>query len=159
MLFFSALSAGAETFVAIDKQSKIFDEPNVKGYVSLNTSNQEVTPVRGMVFKSLEHNNGWHVVEYSPGIRGYLSDQAVGTPSKLPTPGSFNIANLKGSTLKVNHLGDKWEAEANGKSYPGFAQDKILIFTDSNNYPVFSVVDFGDGPVAISYDNSVTGFF
>ena len=159
LLLCSALSANAETFVAVAKQSKIFDEPNVKGYVSLNTRNQEITPERGMVFKSMEHNNGWHIVEYSPGIRGYLSDQAVSSPSRLPNPGTYNLANHQGVSLKVTLSGDKWEAEANGKTYPGIAQGNILIFTNSGNVPVFSVVDFGDGPIAMSYDNDVTGFF
>ncbi len=158
-LLLSLNMALAETFVAVDKPAKIFDEPNVKGYVTLNTKNQEVTPSPGMVFKSLENSNGWHLVEYSPGLRGYISDQRLGTPTHLPKAGVYKVSNKAGATIKVSSDGNAWTAEINGHSYRGTVNGNIVVFMTPDNQQAYSLVDFGDGPIAICYDNDCTGFF
>ncbi|MDE6578314.1 MAG: hypothetical protein K2J82_08145 [Muribaculaceae bacterium] len=149
----------AENYVAVEKQAKIFDEPNVKGYVTLNTKNQEVSPIPGMIFKSLESNNGWQLVEYSPGLRGYLSDQFIGLPSRLPSEGTYTVANNRNLKLIAHRTENGWTAEVNGLKYNGQVVDNAVIFFNSDNLPAFSLVDFGQGVIAISYDNNSTGFF
>lgn len=154
-----AFNGLGQTFVAVDKPSKIFDEPNVKGFVTMNTQNQEVSPLPGMVFKSLEFNNGWHLVEYSPGLKGFLSDQRVSKSNVSPAPGVFSVANATGQKLKVAKEGDKWTAEINGKKFEGILQNNVVLFYSDDNRPAYSLVNFGEGPIVMSYDNNITKFF
>ncbi|MDE6298382.1 MAG: hypothetical protein K2M10_01865 [Muribaculaceae bacterium] len=158
-LMLSSVAAYADTFVAVDRPAKVFDSPNAKGYVTLNTKNVEVEAKPGMVFSSSENSNGWYLVEYSPGLRGYISAQTVATPVKLPSAGSYKVANRPASTIKVENDGDAWKGTIDGTIYNGKAFDKIVVLFDADNKPAYSVVDLGQGPIVMSYDNNVTGFF
>lgn len=149
----------ADSFVVVEKPAKIFDEPNVKGYVTLNTRNQEVAPSPGMVFKSLENSNGWHLVEYSPGLRGYISDQRLVKPTRIPKAGSYKVTNKPGANLNVSSSGDKWMAEIDGIKYQGIVSDNVIIFMNSENQPAYSLAVVGEDVIAMCYDNNCTGFF
>lgn len=159
MLSAASLPVAAETYVAVDKPAKVFDEPNARGYVTLNTKNQEVAPLPGMVFKSIENSNGWHQVEYSPGLRGYISGQSVASKTLAPGAGNYKIANMPGATLNAEKSGETWKATVNSKSYSGKETGGIVVFLGADGNPAFSLVDYGEGPVAMAYDNSVTNFF
>lgn len=158
-LLLSSFAAYADNFVAVNRPTKVFDSPNAKGYVTLNTKNVEVEAKPGMVFSSSENSNGWYLVEYSPGLRGYISTQSVATPSKSPVPGSYKVANRPSSTIKVENDGDTWKGTIDGSTYKGKAFDKIVVLFDDDNKPAYSLVDLGQGPIVMSYDNNVTGFF
>ena len=53
----------------------------------------------------------------------------------------------------------KWTAIAGDGSYSGICEDNVVVFYDSKKNIAYSLVDLGDGPVIMSYDNSVTKFF
>lgn len=165
--FLTALSL-ASAFVAVAKapyvtvgiQSKVFDEPNANGYVTLNQHNGEVVITPGMVFKNLEDQNGWYLVEYSPGLRGYVSGEVVSKPARAPKGGTYKLVNRPSQSVTVADNGGKWTLTAAGKTYAGQLDDNVLVFPDpENGYPAFSVVDLGAGPIAVTYDNTVTSFF
>lgn len=154
----SAISLYAESFIAVDKSAKIFDSPNAKGYVTLNTADEEVVLSPGMAVRALENSKGWYLVEYSPGIRGYLSEEAVGTPV-APSPGTYKVVNNPKVMLKVTKGADGWSANDGADNYKGVTLENIVVFLTSDKTPAYTLVDFGEGGKAVTYDNAITKFF
>lgn len=150
--------AMAETYVVVGKNAKVFDEAN-SNYVTLNQKNQEVAPQPGMVFKLIENNAGWAMIEYSPGLRGYISDLVKATKSIMPKPGTYTVKNKATDKLKVESDGTAWTAAIGPNKYNGKAFGNVIVFFDTKNNPAYSLVDLGNGPIVMSYDNSVTNFF
>lgn len=154
----SAVSVSAQNYITIGKNGNVYDEPNAK-YITVNQNNEDVTVVPGMVFATSQHTPGWYKVEYSPGLHAFIPEQ-IAAGSFVPVKaGTYNISNNPGHKITVEGSGDNWNASVDGKSYKGKKFQEILIFMDANNNKAFSVVDIGTGPVAITYDNSVTKFF
>ena len=46
-----SIASMADTYVVVGKESKIFDQPNVRSYATTNTSGNDVVLSPGMVFK------------------------------------------------------------------------------------------------------------
>lgn len=159
MLLGCGLAAAQDAYVTVSIAGKVFDEPNAKGYVTLNQNNKEVTVIPGMVFKSLEHQAGWYMIEYSPGLRGYVSEEILETPAKAPVAGTYKLANAPAKKVTVADNG-KWTLQADGKTLTGKAVGYVVVFGgDESGYPAYSLVQLADGPAAVTYDNTVTAFF
>lgn len=154
----AALSAFADDYIAVGREGKVFDDPSPK-YVTLNEKNEEVTVIPGMVFKTNEHKPGWYMIEYSPGLHAYLSETVVSNNTVAPKAGTYDVRNNPGHKLAVENSAGNWTAAADGKSYAGSQNGNIVVFTDASGNSAYSLVDFGDGPIVICYDNSVTRFF
>lgn len=152
-------SAMADDYIVINKNGKVFDQPKATGYVTLNQNNEEVSILPGMVFKSFESKQGWNMVEYSPGLRGYISDQVKHSKCLQPKAGTYKVANKATEMLKVENNGNVWKASTDGKTFPGKAFGNILIFFDEKGNPAYSLVDMGNVPIVMTYDNAVTKFF
>ena len=148
----------AQNYIAVAKDGNVYDESNAK-YITLNQTNDEVAVIPGMVFATTEHTPGWYKVEYSPGLHAFIPDQIVASNFKEIQPGSYDIKNNTGKKLKVEGSGDNWNATIAGNSFKGVKWEDILLFMDGNNQIAYSVVDLGNGPIAITYDNSITKFF
>lgn len=160
LLGLTALAVRAEGgYVTIMKPGKVFDEPNAKGYVTLNTKNEEVSLMPGMVFKVVEDGSGWKVIEYCPGLRGYVSEQVTGSPASLPVAGTYGVANNKKETLTVGTSGGGWTAASAKGNFKGIVSGNAVVFTDQAGNPVYSLVVLPEGTVAMSYDPGVTSFF
>lgn len=153
-----SVSVMADSYVVISKESKVFDDASPK-YVTLNEDNEEVSLTPGMVFKTTEHVPGWYLIEYSPGLRGYVQEQAVASTVKNPQPGNYPVKNNPSQKISVQNKGDDWSAEVSGKNYKGLRFENILIFPDDRGNPAFSLVDLGSGPIVVTYDNALTKFF
>lgn len=152
------LSGNAQNYIAVSKEGKVYDEASAK-YVTLNQDNEDVNVIPGMVFSSSQHTPGWYKIEYSPGLHAFIPEQIIATGFSQVGAGSYDISNYPGHKLTVEESGEDWSATVDGKNYKGKKFENILIFSDVNNIPSFSLVDLGDGPIAISYDNSLTKFF
>ena len=150
------MSAG--DFIAIERNGNIYDQANAK-YITVNQNNEDIAVVPGMVFESSQHVPGWYKVEYSPGLHAYIPDQITAKNLKPVAAGSYNIKNQPGRKISTEGNGESWKATVDGQTYKGEKIGEILIFFDNNGVKAFSIVDTGDGPVAITYDNSVTKFF
>lgn len=148
----------AQNYIAVAKNGNVYDEANAK-YITVNQNNEDVNVIPGMVFASSQHTPGWYKVEYSPGLHAFIPEQIVATNFTSVSPGSYDIKNNPGQKLKVEGNDDNWTGTINGNSYKGIKFEDILIFVDNNNNQVFSLVDLGNGPIAVTYDNSVTNFF
>ena len=159
LLFSAGFNAGiAQNYVAVAKDGKVYDEASAK-YVTLNQNNDEVSVLPGMVFSSTEHTPGWYKIEYSPGLHAFIPDQIVASNFAEIKPGTYPVANNPSKNLVVTGEADNWSAKVDNNTYKGIKFEDILIFVDTNNQPAFSIVDLGNGPIAISYDNAVTKFF
>lgn len=157
--FFSFVaSVFAEDYVVISKDGKVFDDASPK-YVTLNEKNEEVMLIPGMVFKTTEHLPGWYLIEYSPGLRGYIQDQIVASNIKSPEPGTYNLKNSPDKKINIEKSGKNWKASYNGKNYSGSQFENIIIFNNESGNPAFSLVNLENGVVVISYDNALTKFF
>lgn len=155
---FSQAIVADDTFIVVGKQAKVFDTPNAKGYVTLNQKNEEVVLQPGMSFKSLEQSQGWTLIEYSPGLRGYVANQMLVSPIEV-RPGSYKISNNTSKSLKVEKSAEGWNATVDSKTYTGKQFGNVVIFFDEKNIPAYSLVDIGNGPIASTYSNEVTKFF
>lgn len=154
----TAVSAYAESYIIVGKNAKVFDGPS-SDYVTLNQKNREVAPLPGMAFKEIENNAGWSMVEYSPGLRGYISDIVKVVKSVMPKAGTYTVANKTSEKIKAEKTNDEWKATVGSKSYRGKAFGNVVVFFGADNNPAYTLVDMGQGGVAMCYDNSVTGFF
>lgn len=147
----------AQDYIAIAKDGNVYDEASAK-YITVNQDNEDVAIIAGMVFSTSQHVPGWYKVEYSPGLHAFIPDQIAASSFKPVQAGTYEVKNNPGQNLTVVNDGG-WSASADGKNYKGIESQDILIFVDANNNLAFSLVDIGTGPIAISYDNSVTKFF
>lgn len=154
----SLVNINATDFIAVGKDGKVYDEANAK-YVTLNQNNDDVNVVSGMVFATTEHTPGWYKVEYSPGLHAFIPEQIVTGDLRQIQPGTFEIKNNPAQKLNVQGSGENWSANIDGKNYKGTLYGDILVFVDENNKVAYSLVDLGNGPIAITYDNSITNFF
>lgn len=154
----SLVNINATDFIAVGKDGKVYDEANAK-YVTLNQNNDDVNVVSGMVFATTEHTPGWYKVEYSPGLHAFIPEQIVTGDLRQVQPGTFEIKNNPVQKLNVQGSGENWSANIDGKNYKGTLYGDILVFVDENNKVAYSLVDLGNGPIAITYDNSITNFF
>lgn len=152
------LYAVAQNFVAIAKDGNVYDEASAK-YITVNQNNDNVSVIPGMVFAASQHTPGWWKVEYSPGLHAFIPDQITASNFKEVQAGTYELKNYPGHRISVNGSGDNWTASSDGKNFKGEKYQDILVFLDDNNKVAFSVVDLGSGPIAITYDNSVTKFF
>lgn len=160
IIAFFVVGINAQNYIAINKTGKVYDDASAK-YVTLNQNNGEVVIQPGMVFKTFEKKPGMIMIEYSPGLRGFIDEKITTTDINLPVAGISDISNNKSSKAEIaNDTNGGWSLKANGKSYKGKVEaNNILVFFDETNNPAYSVVNFGNGNVVVSYDNSLTNFF
>ena len=154
----SSISVVAADYVAVAKNGNVYDEASAK-YITVNQDNEDVAVIPGMVFPTSEHTPGWYKVEYSPGLHAFIPDQITATNLKPLAPGTFEIVNMPGHQLTAQKDGDSWVAIVEGNSFKGEKFQEIVVFLDKTNRQAYSLVDLGNGPIAISYDNAVTKFF
>lgn len=153
--------AMAENYMVVLKETKVFDEPNVNGYVTKNQNDQEVVLSAGMAFKIVETRQGWEMIEYSPGLRGMVMS-SYGVPAanlKKPAAGSFTVANQKGNTVDVALAEGAWTLTSDGKNYKGEEFGNVVIFFDADGNQAFSLTNVGGKPSVYSYSNDITKFF
>ena len=158
LVLIAVTSVNADDYVAIAKSGNVYDDANAK-YITVNQNNDNVTVVPGMIFSTSQHLPGWYKVEYSPGLHAFIPEQITTGNLKPVTPGVYEIANNPGHKLSVEGSGNNWTASVEGNTYKGSNFQEIIIFKDNNNNIAYSLVDLGNGPIAISYDNNVTKFF
>lgn len=159
MAAFAIFSSYAEDFVVISKESKVFDEPDATGYVTLNTKNEEVVLQPGMVFKVHDNSQGWYIIEYSPGLRGYLSEQAKALSTFSPKAGTYIVSNNPSQKMTTSVNATQWTGKIGDKQYSGKAFGNVVIFFDEMGNPAYSLTDIGNGAVVMTYDNAVTRYF
>lgn len=148
----------ANDYIAIAKNGNVYDEANAK-YITVNQENEDVAVIPGMVFSTTQHTPGWYKIEYSPGLHAFVPDQIAATTFKAVEPGIYEIVNYSGHKLNAQKDGENWSASVDGKTYKGSQFQEIIIFSENGNQPAFSIVDIGNGPIAIAYDNAITKFF
>lgn len=154
--FFTSLNA--QDYVAIAKNGFVYDDANAK-YITVNQNNDDVAVIPGMVFVTTQHTPGWYKIEYSPGIHAFIPDQITASSLKPLKAGVYELANLPGKKIEVQGSGDNWNALVDGESFQGVKSEEILVFVNNNKNIAYSLVDLGNGPIAITYDNATTKFF
>lgn len=154
----TVITMNAADFVAIAKDGNIYDEASAK-YITVNQQNEDISVIPGMVFPTNEHTPGWYKIEYVPGVHAFIPEQIVAGSFNEPMAGSYTIVNNPGQKLNVEGSADNWNATANGQTYKGQRSQNILVFLDNQGNIAYSLVDLGNGPIAITYDDKITKFF
>ena len=157
-----AITVCAENHIVIAKDTKVFEAPVAKDEcAALNKNDDPVILKTGMVFAVIERKGGWYVVEYSPGLRGMVMQNVIAMEDaiKVPSAGTFKVANNPDESVVINRDGDKWLLESSAKKYEGRENDRTVIFTTTDGVAAYSVSNLSGKQVVYSLDNSVTGFF
>lgn len=156
-----SFSSWADDFIVITHEGKVFDQPNAKSYSTTNKDGEDVVISDGMVFKKKESRQGWDMIEYSPGLNGFILQSLEATPGtlKTPSPGVLPIANNSGVTADIKRDGDNWSATVNGHKYAGQLHDNVVVFFSAHGDIILSLVNKGGKNLVFSYDNDVTHFF
>ncbi len=151
----------AQSYVAVNTDTKVFDQASAQGYVTQNQQGQNVVLSPGMAFKTTDSTPGWDVIEYTPGLRGYIMKTNEVSPSalKAPTPGSYKVSNDSSTTLVISDKAGVWSASAGNVSYSGKMYGNIVVFYAKNGNQAYTLLDYGNGPVVMSYNNKITKFF
>lgn len=157
----AVITAMAQDYVVIGHEGYVFDKPNSKSYITTNQMGENVELLPGMVFRCAESRDGWDLIEYTPGLRGFILKAIESGAGSLgtPVPGVYPVANKPGSEAKIEANGSNWTATLDGVSYSGAIHDGALVFFDSQANPALSLVVSGGQPIVFSYDNSLTRFF
>lgn len=165
VLLFGTLSLGsiacADDYVVIAHEGKVYDRPNSKSYATTNQNGDEIVVKEGMVFKKRETREGWDLIEYTPGLSGFILQYLEATPASLKSPavGTYSVSNQDGKNIVISQEGTTWVAAFEGKKYAGQKHDGAVVFYDADSNIAFSLVNIGGTPVVVNYDNSVTNFF
>lgn len=158
VIFSFVSSLSAQNYIAVAKDGNVYDDANAK-YITVNQDNVDIAVIPGMVFETSQHTPGWYKIEYSPGLHAFIPEQIIASNFKEVMPGNYDIKNLPGKKVNITKDGVNWSASMDGKSFKGSQFEDIVVFFNDSKNVVFSLVDLGNGPVAITYDNSVTKFF
>lgn len=156
-----SLMASAQSYIVIAKESRIFDQPNVRSYPTTNTSGTDVVLVRGMAFKSIGGiQNGWYKIEYTPGLNAFILQSQIADSAKLgmPASGIYSIANSM-AKLTVTLEGNEWKATDGTSSYSGSIYENVVVFTDKFGNTAYTLVVLEGNPMVFSYNNDITKFF
>jgi len=162
LMLITGFSALGMDLIVIDRDSKVYDTPSVKGYATTNRSGVEVRLSRGMVFPKSSSDGGWDMIEYTPGLKGYIlaSQEIHPRLLKEPKAGKYMIANNKSKSVEITGSGLAWVISTpDGKSIAGTRIDNILVFKNEFGNIAYSLVSLPSGPVVMDYDNRLTDFF
>lgn len=149
----------AEGLVVISSPAKLYDQPNIKGYATLNRDNQEVTVSPGMVFKCRESKNGWSQIEYVPGISAFVMDSHIARSTQTPSPGTYKMNNGDSTFIITNDNGEwKMTDSATGTVSSGKAFSKGVVFFDKFGNPSYTLTRIDGKTYLYTYDPKVTKF-
>lgn len=157
-----AMAAFAQNHIVIGAESKVFETPMAKDeYAATNADDQQVVLQPGMAFAAKEEKGGWYVIEYSPGLRGMVTQNVVADKSQLKAPvsGTYKLANQQGVSVRVDNDGGKWTLTSGDKKYNGVADSVSVIFLDDAGNQMYSLTSLSGKPLLFTYDNAVTKFF
>ena len=156
-----SIASMADTYVVVGKESKIFDQPNVRSYATTNTSGNDVVLSPGMVFKNMGSQSGWVKIEYTPGLNAFLLENQIAGASQLSIPkeGNYKVTNDPATNLTLTTDNGNWTANDGKKTYQGVVSDKSLIFNDSFNNTMYSATVVSGTIWVYSYNNDITKFF
>ena len=153
--------AAAEKYAAILKDAKVYEEADPQGFVAQNMKGKDITVSTGMVFEVVDEKPGWYVVEYSPGIRGFLV-QSFTVPSgelQKPEAGDYPLSNNKEVIVNVAFADGAWTLSSNGLNLSGQQKGNVVAFSDKEGNMKYSLVKFGGKNYIFDYSNDITHFF
>lgn len=159
----ASLPAAADDYIVVAQQQRVFDEPKTDGYATTNRDGADVVIAPGMAFKVIDKGIGWAVIEYSPGLKGYVMLSMMEDNSHLAAPaaGTYTVGNAKGDKLTVKGTGKYWAATStrHPAQMRGEINGSVLVFFDEHDHPAYTVTLVGGQPRALAYDNALTRFF
>lgn len=161
ILLLSCISSNAQKFIAIIKDTKVFETPVAKDeYAALNSQGKEVILLPGMCFAVKDQKAGWHTIEYTQGLRGMVMQNVVADPSvlKKPVAGEYSVTNSPAKKVSVTNNG-KWILNTGSEVLDGTEDNNIVIFFDKNGNQLYSLTNMNGKTILHSYLNSVTNFY
>lgn len=151
----------SQNYVVVNSATKIYEEPNARGYVARNTNDEEINVIPGMVFKRLDVLKGWDKVEYSPGLSGLIMETMLADNANLEIPdaGYYNPVNNSSETVNIACASGEWTLSVNGHNYKGTQYGPIVVFNTTSGEQMYTLVKINGKSVVCTYSNDITGFF
>lgn len=156
-LFVTSFTIAAESYLVVSSPAKVYDQPSAKGYVTTNRQDEDVILKPGMAFIVEETNAGWHKIQYSPGIRGFIMDSSVEKQAVLPAAGTFKVVNTSEDAV-LAYSGTEWTLTVNGKTLKGRVIGSVIVFNNEFGNPSYIVTKTGGKTYIFNYDNNITNF-
>lgn len=129
----------AKDAVVVVQDTKLYEQPSVKGYVTTTADNRDLVVNKGMVFIFTPASSGWSKVEYLSGINAYMSTDASApaTSTSPVAPAVYPVRNTQAKAT-IARTGDNYTLTVGSKSYPGRAYGGAVLFTDPTGNVVYS---------------------
>lgn len=159
LLASTATAAAFAEYVVVAKETKVYEQPSVKGYTVTNFSNADVILLPGMAFQRKEKTGGWSRIEYAPGMSCFVQDSYLATDSGTlcPAAGSYTTVNSSQPVTITENEG-QWSLTDGNLSLMGSMEGNILIFRDDAGSLLYSALRLNGTTYVFSYDNNVTKF-
>ncbi|MCM1290998.1 MAG: hypothetical protein NC201_01355 [Prevotella sp.] len=162
IFLFAAILSFAEGLVIVHSESKLYDQPSMKGYVTLNRNNEEVIITPGMVFISKESKNGWTRIEYVPGLSAYVLDSHLNDGISMPEPGRYFMNNGEKKEYEISKSTFVWQmksvSEPNDVILTGKSFGNVVVFFDKFSNPLYTLTKVNGETYLYTYDPAVTKF-
>lgn len=155
------ISSNAQKFIAIAKDTKVFETPIAKDeYAAQNSEGNEVILLPGMCFVIKEQKGGWYTIEYTQGLRGMVMQNIIADTStfKKPVAGEYTVTNSQSKKVSVANNG-KWTINTGSEVLEGTENSNIVIFLDKDGNQMYSLTNMNGKPLLYSYRNSDTKFY
>lgn len=163
VMLVASFSASADNFVVLATDAKVFDTPKAGSYVTTNRDGNEVVLLSGMAVKSKDLVSGWHLVEYSPGLNGYLMDAMTVAPAKISAikAGKYSVSNNPSEHITIMSDGKKWSAVSSSNPAVMDAEmiNNVLIIYNKKGDVAYSAGIVSGKPTVFTYSNDITKFF
>lgn len=154
----TVLSAAAQDYIIVGKETKVFEKPTAKSYPVTNRFDDEITLQPGMAFPVVETTQGWARIEYTPGLKGYIQQASEAKTLAKPAAikaGKYDIANRPGTKLEII-LAPKLTAKDGTASFEGTIEGNTLLFRDQFGNPAYTAVILDGHTIIYSYDPKLT---
>ncbi len=157
---FASITMGAQNLIVMSKEGRVFDQPNNKSYPTTNRNGENVILSPGMVFPSSNKENGWVMIQYTPGLQGYIFSQLTAGSDLLgkPVGGKYITANSN-KPVEIYNSGNQWKINVSNNTFDGEESENIVIFKNEFSNIVYSLVVLNGKPLVMDYNNEITKFF
>lgn len=159
--FFACTGMLADTMVIVGSDTKLYDQPSVKGYTTKNHLDEDITVTKGMVFRCKNDKNGWSQIEYMPGITAFVMDSHLTQNNALPSTGHYKMSNGAMADYTLTQEADMWvlTSDADGEKFTGKDYNKVILFRDRFGNPTYTFTVVDGLPCLYTYDPNEAKFF
>ncbi|MDE7380895.1 MAG: hypothetical protein K2N03_02035 [Muribaculaceae bacterium] len=158
-LYFS-INAFSKSYLVVAREGRVFDQPNNKSYPTTNKAGDNVVVQPGMVFPLSSDSNGWSLIQYTPGLQGYIFTSISASDDQLTKPVTGKYVTVNSNLpVVITKNDERWEINDGKKVYTGVEDNNAIIFKNEFSNITYTLVNLNNIPIVMDYNNEVTKFF